>query len=202
MKCARYILRFFMVGQTYHFARSLCSFHSIWSHHSKDLQQGTNVTAHLLLKILLSRQQIVYSRKGKALRPPKKDLNSAWLSFFIFSVSSLPGAWVVLPYAKKGSCRPLVRSSVQFSCSVGRTLCHPMDWSTSGLLEFTQTHVRWVYDAIQPSHFLLSSSPPAFNLSQHQGLFKWVSSSHQVVKVLEFQLQHQSFQWIFRTDLL
>ena len=57
-------------------------------------------------------------------------------------------------------------------------------------------------DAIQPSHLLSSLSPPAFNLSQHQGLFKWISSSHQVAKVLEFQLQHQSFQWIFRTDFL
>ena len=59
-----------------------------------------------------------------------------------------------------------------------------------------------VSDAIQPSHPLLSPSPPTFNLSQHQGLFKWVSSSHQVAKVLEFQVQHQSFQWIFRTDFL
>ena len=57
-------------------------------------------------------------------------------------------------------------------------------------------------DAIQPSHPLSSPSPPAFNLSQHQGLFQWVSFSHQVAKVLEFQLQHQSFQWIFRTDFL
>ena len=57
-----------------------------------------------------------------------------------------------------------------------------------------------VHDAIQPSHRLLSPSPPAFNLSQHQGLFKWVSSSHQGTKVLEFQLQHQSLQWIFRAD--
>ena len=56
-------------------------------------------------------------------------------------------------------------------------------------------------DAIQPSNPLLSSSP-AFSFSQHQGLFKWVSSSHHVAKVLEFQLQHQSFQWIFRTDFL
>ena len=58
-------------------------------------------------------------------------------------------------------------------------------------LEFTQTHVHWVGDAIQPSHPLLSPSSPAFNLSQHQGLFKWGSSSHQVAKVLEYQLQHQ-----------
>ena len=70
------------------------------------------------------------------------------------------------------------------------------------LLESTQTHVHWVGDAIQPSHSLSSPSPPALNLSQHQGLFEWVSSSHQVAKVLEFQLQHQSFQWTPRTDLL
>ena len=94
-------------------------------------------------------------------------------------------------------------SSVIQSCS---TLCDPMDCSTPGLPvhhplpESTQTHVHWVGDAIQPSHPLLSPSPPAFNLSQHQGLFQWVSSSHQVAKALEFQLQHQSFQWIFRTD--
>ena len=78
-------------------------------------------------------------------------------------------------------------------------LCRPMDRSMPGLPvhqqlpEFTQTHVHWVGDTIQPYHLLSSPSPPAFNLSQHQGLFKWVSSSHQVAKVLEFQLQHQSF---------
>ena len=70
------------------------------------------------------------------------------------------------------------------------------------LPKLAQTHVLWVSDAIQPSHPLSSLSPPAFNLSQHQGLFQWVSSSHQVAKVLELQLQHQSFQWIFRTDFL
>ena len=70
------------------------------------------------------------------------------------------------------------------------------------LSESTQTHVHWVGDAIQPSHPLSSPSPPDFNLSQHQGLFKRVSSLHQVAKLLEFQLQHQSFQWSFRTDFL
>ena len=86
--------------------------------------------------------------------------------------------------------------------------CDPMDCRTSGfpvhhqLPELAQTHVHWVGDAIQPSDPLLSPSPPAFNLFQHQGLSKWVSSSHEVAKVLEFQLQHQSFQWIFRTDFL
>ena len=68
--------------------------------------------------------------------------------------------------------------------------------------ESTQTHVHRVGDAIQLSHPLLSPSPPALNLSQHQGLFQWVNSSHQVPKVLEFQLQHQSLQWTPRTDLL
>ena len=72
----------------------------------------------------------------------------------------------------------------------------------SPLPEFTQTHVHWVGDAIQPSHPLSSPSPPAPNPSQHQGLFQWVNSSHQVAKVLEFQPQHQTFQWTPRTDLL
>ena len=68
------------------------------------------------------------------------------------------------------------------------------------LPELAQTHVHWVGDAIQPSHPLASPSPLAFNLSQHQGLFQRVTSSHQVAKVFKLQLQHQSFQWIFRTD--
>ena len=68
------------------------------------------------------------------------------------------------------------------------------------LPELAQTHVHQVGNAIQPTHPLSSPSPPALNLSQHQGLFQWVSSLHQVAKALE--LQHQSFQWIFRTDFL
>ena len=68
--------------------------------------------------------------------------------------------------------------------------------------ESTQTHVHWIDDAIQLSHPLSSSSPPVLNLSQRQGLFKWVRSSHQVAEVLEFQLQHQSYQWTPRTDFL
>ena len=70
------------------------------------------------------------------------------------------------------------------------------------LWELAQTHVHQVGDAIQKCRPLSSPSPPAFKLSQHQGLFKSVSSSHQVAKLLEFQLQHQSFKWIFRTDFL
>ena len=81
-----------------------------------------------------------------------------------------------------------------------------MDWSTPGipvhrqLPELAQTHVHQDGDAIQPFLPLSSASPPTFNLSQHQGLFQWFSSSHQVAKVLKFQLQHQFFQWIFRID--
>ena len=85
------------------------------------------------------------------------------------------------------------------------TLCNPMNHSTTGLpvyhqlLEFTQTHVHRVSGTVQPSH-PLSPPPPALNLFHHQGLFQWVGSSNQVAKVLELQLQHQSFQWILRVD--
>ena len=95
-------------------------------------------------------------------------------------------------------------SSVAQSCL---TLWDPMDCSMPGfpvhhqLLELTQTHVHWVCEGIQPSNPLLSPSPPTFNLFQHEGLFKWVRE-FEIQWVLEFQLQHQSFQWIFRTDFL
>ena len=99
-------------------------------------------------------------------------------------------------------------SSVQSSLSVVSDSRDPINCSTPGLPvhhqlpEFTQTHVHRVSDAIQPSHPLPSPSPPAPNPSQHQGLFKWVNSSHEVAKVPEFQLQHQSFRWTPRADLL
>ena len=98
---------------------------------------------------------------------------------------------------------------VFFCCSVAKlcpTLCDPLDCSMPGfpilhhLPEFLQTHVSRVNDTVQPSHPLLSPFPLAFSLFQHQGLFQWVSSSHQVAKVLE--LPHQSFRWIFRVDFL
>ena len=93
-------------------------------------------------------------------------------------------------------------STVQFNSvtQLCPTLCNPMDCSIPGLpvhhqvQEFAHTHVHRVGDAIQPSHPLSSPSPPPFSLAQHQGLFQWVSSSNQVAKILEFQLQHQSFQ--------
>ena len=94
-----------------------------------------------------------------------------------------------------------------FSCSVTQS-CLTLSKLRTGvpvlhyLFEFAQTHVYWADDAIQPSHPLSPSYPTALNFFQHQKLFQWVSCSHQVAKVLELQLQHPSFQWIFRTDFL
>ena len=102
----------------------------------------------------------------------------------------------------------LRRGSVQVSCSVVSDSLRPHGMQharlpcpspTPRVYSNSCPSSRWCH---QPSHPLSSPSPPAFNLSQDQGLFKWVSSSHQVAKVLEFQLQHQSFQWTPRTDLL
>ena len=122
------------------------------------------------------------------------------------SYVSCIGRWVLYHWSHQEA---LYMPSVQFS-SVAQscpTLCNPTNSSTPGLPvhhqlpESTQTHVHQVGDAIQPSHPLSSPSLPALNLSQHQGLSQWVSSSHQLAKVLEFQLDYQSFQWTPRTDL-
>ena len=125
-----------------------------------------------------------------------------------FSQSVVSNSWIPWTVAHQTLlCMDLPRQdtgvgSVQYS-SVAQSclaLCNPMNLSMPGLPvhhqppESTQTHVHGVGDAIQPSHPLLSPSPPAPNPSQHQGHFKLVSSSHQVAKVLEFQLQHQLFQ--------
>ena len=88
------------------------------------------------------------------------------------------------------------------------TLCDPMDWSMPGssvlqyLPEFAQIHVHWISDAIQPSHPLMAAASFAFSLSQPWDLFHWVSSLHQVAKVLKLQLQQQSFPWIFGVNFL
>ena len=105
------------------------------------------------------------------------------------------------------TCCQFLRSLLLF-CWVDKlclTLCNPIDCSMPVFLvlhyltDFAQTYVLWVDDTIQPSHPLSPSF--AFNLSQQQGLFQWVSSLYQVATVLELQLQHQSFQWIFRVDV-
>ena len=108
-------------------------------------------------------------------------------------------------------CNRLLWIQLSSFCSATQpcpTLCNPMNHRMPGLpahhklLEFTKTHVHWVNEAIQPSHPLSSPSSPAPNPSQDQALFQWVNSLHEVVKILEFQFQHQSFQWTSRTDLL
>ena len=97
------------------------------------------------------------------------------------------------------TCESESMCSVQFSSVTVMSDCNPMNQSTPGLPvhhqlpESPQIHVHWVSDVIQPFHPLSCPSPPALNLSQHQGLFQWVSSLHKVAKVLEFQFQHQSF---------
>ena len=131
-----------------------------------------------------------------------------WEKEILFQWSGLLLICTLKPRKKFMNIVILKLYSVQFSCSVMSDSLQPHELQHARPLvhhqlpEFTQTHVHQVGDAIQPSHPPSSPSPPAVNLSQHQGLFKWVSSSHQVAKVLEFQLQHQSFQWTPRTDLL
>ena len=130
-------------------------------------------------------------------------------NFVLISIS-FPFSPQALQPSVTTSLPPISISSVQLS-SVAQsclTLCDPMNHSTPGLPvhhqlpEFTQTHVHQVSDDIQPSHPLLSPSPPAPNPSQHQSLFQWVNSLHEVAKVLEFQLWHHSFQRNPRADLL
>ena len=107
---------------------------------------------------------------------------------------------LVVPWPGFEPAPPACCCPVTQSCP---TLCNPMDCNMPDFPvlhyypEFAQTHVHWVSDAIQPFHPLSSPFPPALNLCKHQGLFQCVSSLHQVAKVLELQLQHQSFQWIF-----
>ena len=96
----------------------------------------------------------------------------------------------------------VIHCPVVFDSLRPRGLQHTRLPCPSHLPELAQTHVHWVSDAIQPSHPLSPPSPPALNLSQHQGLFQWVGFLQQVAKVLEFQLQHRSFQWLFRIDFL
>ena len=155
--------------------------------------------------------------------PPWSELPS-FLSYITVSTSSLFSPPLVyqtsLQFPVSTAPRVILKDTVQqchssawiSTCSsvtkLCLTLCDPVDCSMPGfpvlhhLLEFAQTHVHWVGDAIQRSHPLSPSSPPALNLSQYESLFQWVGSSHQVAKVLELKLQHQSFQWIFRVDFL
>ena len=124
------------------------------------------------------------------------------------NIYSYLNLWILPRYKLQDTSGLFIFVVVRLLSQLCLILCNPMNCSTRSfpvlhcLLKFAQTDVHWISDAIQPSHPLLPASPLALNLSQHQGLFQWVSSSHQVAKVLELQLQYQSFQWLFRVDFL
>ena len=126
----------------------------------------------------------------------KESEMTEWLSFIL-----------ICKYVKKFWFKSIMICLMSIT-QLCLTLCDSMDYTKPGfpvhhqLPELAQTDVHCIGDAIQSSHPLLSPSLPAFSLSKYQGLFQWISSLHQVPKVLEFQHQHQSFQWIFRTDFL
>ena len=154
----------------------------------------------IFYKVQFSHSVMSDSLRSHGLQHTRLPCTNSWSLLKLMSTESVkPSNHLIL-------CHPLQFSLVQFSSAAQScpTLWDPMDCSMPGfpvhhkLPELAQTHVHWVSDAIQPSP--LSSPSPAFNLSQHQDHFQWVNSSHQVAKVLEFQVQHQSFQWIFRTD--
>ena len=140
--------------------------------------------------------EVARVRHDLAAKPSPQNLQVSFLLRDIYSDHNWYRSWSNREH----------KSSVLFSCSVMSDSFQPMDFIMQGYLVHhqlpgcTQIHVHQVSDAIQPSHPLSSPSPPAFDLSQHQGLFQWVSSSHQVAKVLDLLLQHQPFPWILRTD--
>ena len=143
-----------------------------------------------------------------------RNLLVASSGFYMWRIMSLQTGTVLFLLFQSGfllflsfsdCCGSVQSSSVAQSCP---TLCDPMNRSMLGLPvhhqipEFTQTHVHRVSDGIQSSHPLSFPSPPAPNPSQHQSLFQWVNTSHEVAKVLEFQLWNHSFQRNPRADLL
>ena len=175
--------------------------------------------------ISLSSSTFIQRLFSSSLLSAIRVVSSAYLKLLIFLPAILIPALHYFLYRKQYPIQGLVPVGVctceeslsslpcnsRATCSVTKsfaTLCDPMDYSTPGssalfyLLEFAQIHVHWVPDTIGPSDPLLHPSPFAFNLSQHQDLFQWVGSLYQVAKVLELQLQHQSFQWIFRVDFI
>ena len=148
-----------------------------------------SILNHSLLSVFNSCQFFTEVDIFKAINNLLVDKSSRYFSEFTNLICGIWHYWSFPPY---NSLLPSVQfSSVAQSCP---TLCDPMNCSTPGLPvhhqlpEFTQTHVHWVCDAIQPSHPGSSPSPPAPNPSQHQSLFQWVRSSHEVSKVLELQL--------------
>ena len=169
-------------------------------HKNTKVQSMMNIYYHLILKKTGKLKDLVFIFFLCNYKQNKSTFQTSRDSFY-----NLLNQILLCFTPKIFICVTIQFSSVAQSCLI---LCDPMDCSTTGLpvhhqlLEPTQTHVHQVSDAIQPSYPLSSPFPPAFNLSQHQGLFQGVSSLHQVATVLEFQLQPQSFQWIFKVDFL
>ena len=148
-------------------------------------------------------------RKITKMEPFRGEFKRIWL--LVFERKTEYMTWNLIDSVRKRKeWEENVHGRIQFNSvtQLCPTLCDAMDCSRPGfpvlyyLLEFAQTHVHWISDAIQPSYPLLPSSPLALNLSQHEGLFQWIGRLHQVAKLLELQLQHQSFQWTFRVDFL
>ena len=140
--------------------------------------------------------------------PIQKDTCLHWKKLHPKADSSSARQPMLIFQQNKNTLKKITRHSSKFSHSVvsdslpPHGLQHTRPPCQSPTPKVYSTHVHWISDAIQPSHPLLYLSPLDLNLSQHQGHFKWVSSLHLVAKLLEFQLQHQFFQWIFRTDFL
>ena len=193
---------------------------SPWGHRGRhDLETNNNKYQRLMnflsqMKIIKKKQFVKRIKTREFLLALGRRLQDLCFWFFLTlspmtaALEAAQGSLTLWPMTKKkSSATPTEHCccSVATSCL---TLCDPMDCSTprqaslSYLPEFAQTHVHRVSEAIQSSHPLSPTSPPAFSFSQHQDLFQWVSSSHQVVKVLDLQLQHQSIQWIFGVDFL
>ena len=150
---------------------------------------------------------------GRVLMRTSSDFSKDWIRYWYKFTQTVRGRAILSDpnacsfyHTQQHHCESTQDNQLSSVPQLCPTLCNPMDCSMPGcpvhhqLLKLTQTYVHWVCEAIQPSHPLSSPSPPAFNLSQHQGLFQWLSPLHQVTKVLKFWLQHQSFQWIFRND--
>ena len=171
-----------------------------------------NFEFHIHMFLLL---QPLFSQPFRPPCPPRACMSSTRLSALVYTLMLLlrrvfPGftlrhsgssrntqiknhhLWGAFPHSQSRTANSTFMPSVQFSRSVMSDSLRPH--GQHQLPELAQTHIHQVSDAIQPSHPLSSPSPTAFNLSQHQGLFQWVSSLYQVAKVLEFQAQHQSFQ--------
>ena len=165
---------------------------------SRYLSQKSEKTGRWFMKCLMNvcnSNGCVYSHDSVPFSECFLDEGHLCWQYLNTALSILQGTWCQGKVSSVQSLSSVRLFATPWTATAGLPVRHQLP-------ESTQTHVHWVGDAIQSSHPLSSPSPPTLDLSQHQGIFKWVSSSHQVAKVLELQLQNQSFQWTSRTDLL